>query len=36
LFGWVPIDLAWRVVWMGLAAGLVFWMTTRLWGDEEG
>jgi hypothetical protein len=34
LFGWMPIDLAYRVLWMLLAAGLVFWMTARLWGDE--
>jgi hypothetical protein len=33
LFGWVPIDLAYRVAWMLLASGLVFWMTARLWGD---
>jgi hypothetical protein len=34
LFGWVPIDLAYRVLWMLLAAGLVFWMTARLWSNE--
>lgn len=33
LFGWMPIDLAYRVLWMLLAAGLVFWMTARLWSD---
>ena len=33
--GWVPIDLAYRVLWMLLASVLVFWMTARLWGDEE-
>jgi hypothetical protein len=34
LFGWMPIDLAYRVLWMLLAAGLVFWMTARLWSHE--
>jgi hypothetical protein len=34
LFGWMPIDLAYRVLWMLLAGCLVFWMTGRLWGDE--
>ena len=34
LFGWMPIDLAYRVLWMLLAAGLVFWMTARLWSDD--
>lgn len=32
-FGWLPIDLAYRVAWMGAAAALVFWMTGRLWPD---
>ena len=35
LFGWMPTDLAYRVLWMALAAGVVFWMTGRLWGDRE-
>lgn len=30
-FGWLPVDLAWRIAWMTAAAGLVFWMTGRLW-----
>jgi hypothetical protein len=34
LFGWMPIDLAYRVLWMAFAAGLVFWMTARLWEGE--
>ena len=35
VFGWVPLDLAYRVLWMGLAGALVFWMTGRLWPDRE-
>lgn len=35
LFGWVPADLAYRVLWMGLAAAVVFWMTGRLWPDHD-
>jgi hypothetical protein len=30
-FGWMPVDLGYRVAWMGLAAAVVFWMTARLW-----
>jgi hypothetical protein len=35
LLGWVPIDLAYRVLWMALAAAVVFWMTGRMWPDRE-
>jgi hypothetical protein len=35
LFGWMPTDLAYRVLWMALAAAMVFWMTGRLWPDRE-
>lgn len=35
LLGWMPIDLAYRVLWMALAAAVVFWMTGRLWPDHE-
>lgn len=35
VLGWMPADLVYRVVWIGLAAGLVFWMTGRLWPDAE-
>ena len=35
LLGWLPIDLAYRVAWMGMAALLVLWMTTRLWPERE-
>jgi hypothetical protein len=34
LLGWLPIDLAYRLLWMLLAACLVFWMTARLWGKD--
>jgi len=36
LFGWMPLDLAYRLVWIGLSALAVFWMTARLWPDREG
>lgn len=35
LLGWVPLDLAYRVGWIALAAALVFWMTGRLWPNDE-
>ena len=35
LLGWVPLDLGYRLVWIALAAALVFWMTGRLWPDNE-
>ena len=35
VLGWIPVDMAYRVVWMACAAGLVAWMTTRLWPDPE-
>ncbi|WP_106093131.1 hypothetical protein [Enhygromyxa salina] len=35
LGGWVPLDLAYRVAWITAAAVLVFWMTGRLWPDNE-
>ena len=35
LFGWMPTDLAYRVLWMALAAVVVFWMTGRLWPNRE-
>ena len=33
VLGWLPIDMAYRVAWMACAAGLVAWMTTRLWPE---
>lgn len=35
LFGWMPLDLVYRLGWIAAAAGLVFWMTGRLWPDNE-
>jgi len=35
VLGWLPVDMAYRVVWMAAAAGLVAWMTTRLWPEPE-
>jgi hypothetical protein len=35
VFGWTPYDLVYRVGWMALAAGLVAWMTTRLWPNPS-
>lgn len=35
VLGWIPVDMAYRVVWMGCAAGLVAWMTTRLWPEPR-
>jgi hypothetical protein len=35
LLGWMPIDFAFRLGWLTVAAGVVFWMTGRLWLDRE-
>lgn len=35
VLGWMPRDLAYRVAWMLAAAGVVFWMTARLWPNHE-
>lgn len=34
-FGWIPLDLAYRVAWMAAAAAVVWWMTARLWPDQN-
>ena len=39
VLGWIPVDMAYRVAWMICAAGVVAWMTTRLWPevpDQDG
>ncbi|MFV8755790.1 hypothetical protein ACNOYE_35005 [Nannocystaceae bacterium ST9] len=35
LFGWMPIDFAYRIAWLAAATGVVFWMTGRLWSERE-
>jgi hypothetical protein len=35
VLGWLPIDLAYRIAWMGMAAVVVMWMTTRLWPEAD-
>lgn len=35
IFGVLPIDFAYRLAWLGLASGVVFWMTGRLWPERE-
>ncbi len=35
VLGWVPIDLAYRLVWLCAATAVVFWMTARLWPNRE-
>lgn len=35
LFGWMPIDFAFRLGWLAVATAAVFWMTARLWPDHE-
>jgi hypothetical protein len=35
VLGWMPLDLVYRLGWIALAAGLVFWMTGRLWPERE-
>ncbi|MCA9682758.1 MAG: hypothetical protein KC457_11215 [Myxococcales bacterium] len=35
LLGWIPLDLAYRLAWIGVAALAVFWMTGRLWPNRE-
>ena len=34
-FGWMPVDLGYRLIWILAAAAAVFWMTGRLWPDED-
>ncbi len=31
VLGWVPEDLAYRLVWMLLAAAYLFWFTAHVW-----
>ena len=34
--GWLPADLAFRMVWIAAATVLVFAMTSVSWRDDEG
>ena len=37
VLGWVPEDLAYRLVWMLLATAYLFWFTARIWrGSKDG
>ena len=31
VFGWMPEDLVYRLVWMGLATLYLFWFTRYVW-----
>jgi hypothetical protein len=35
VFGWVPEDLAYRLVWMAAATLYLFWFTARVWETRE-
>jgi len=32
---WIPEELAWRLVWMGLAWIYLLWFCARVWASEE-
>ncbi len=33
-FGWMPEELAWRVAWMVLAFGYLWWFCQRVWKED--
>lgn len=36
VFGWLPWDLAYHLLWMALATLLVFYMTSRaIWPEDQ-
>ena len=35
-FGWMPEDLAWRLGWIVLAIGYLFFFTAFVWREKEG
>lgn len=36
VFGWLPWDLAYHLLWMAAATGLVFYMTSpAIWPDDQ-
>lgn len=35
LFGWLPFDLAYHILWMVLAAVLVFYFTHSVWRSAD-
>ena len=36
LLGWIPLDLAYHVVWVIVAALLVLYLTRYVWRDSDG
>jgi hypothetical protein len=34
-FGWLPEELAYRLLWMIAASAYLFFFTARIWRDEE-
>jgi hypothetical protein len=36
VFGWLPVDVAYHLVWMAAATGLVFYMTSAaIWPEGQ-
>ena len=35
LFGWLPVELAWRLAWMGAAWLFLLHLTSRVWREER-
>ena len=35
LWGWLPGDLAYHLGWIGLAWGLLFYLTGRIWKEPR-
>ena len=36
LFGWLPVDLAYHMIWVIAAAALVLYFTRYVWRDSDG
>jgi len=34
-FGWIPDELAWRLAWMALATGYLFFFCSWVWRDQD-
>ena len=35
-FGWMPEELLWRLAWMALATGYLFFFCTWVWAEDDG